>query len=186
MSLENEIQESLKEGRLPCASAWSIAKTSGASVPEVGQAAEAMGVRISDCLLGCFGGEKRKRRERSTPPVAQGLSPRAKVWLADGGGALAFGEGKMRLLELIAEHGSLKSAAEAMGLEYKKAWLHLEEMEKRLGTSVVERQRGGSSGGGSHLTEAASALLSRYRRYQADVIAYANARFAHHFGKENA
>jgi molybdate transport repressor ModE-like protein len=118
--------------------------------------------------------------------VAQGLSPRAKVWLADGEGALAFGEGKMRLLELIAEHGSLKSAAEAMGLEYKKAWLHIEEMEKRLGESVVERHRGGKSGGGTSLSEAAIELLRRYRHYQEDVIAYANARFAHHFGQGEA
>ncbi|MGE4296244.1 MAG: winged helix-turn-helix domain-containing protein [Campylobacterales bacterium] len=183
MKLEEKISASLKEGRLPCGTAWAIAKESGESVPQVGKTAEKMGVRISDCMLGCFGGEKRKKTPEPAP-IIQGLSPRAKVWLADEEGALAFGEGKMKLLELIEAHGSLKSAAEAMGLEYKKAWLHLQEMEKRLGAGVVERHRGGSSGGGSSLTPQARTLLEHYRRYQEDVIAYANARFKLHFGGE--
>ncbi len=41
-------------GRLPCREAWAIAEETGRSRLAVAQAAEALGVRISACQLGCF------------------------------------------------------------------------------------------------------------------------------------
>jgi hypothetical protein len=48
------IEAALEEGALPCAKAWSVAKELGLDRLSVGRAADAMGVRISDCQLGCF------------------------------------------------------------------------------------------------------------------------------------
>jgi hydrogenase maturation protease len=53
-ALRQAIEEGLEEGRLPCARAWAIAKRLGLERLEVGRAAEALGIRISRCQLGCF------------------------------------------------------------------------------------------------------------------------------------
>lgn len=39
---------------LPCATAWKIAEREGLPRPVVGSAADALGVRIAPCQLGCF------------------------------------------------------------------------------------------------------------------------------------
>lgn len=50
----DEIEARLKEGRLPCAAAWTVAKRLRRPRLEVSGAAEALGIRISRCQLGCF------------------------------------------------------------------------------------------------------------------------------------
>lgn len=44
----------LEEGRLSCARAWGVAERLGEERLAVGQAADALGIRISHCQLGCF------------------------------------------------------------------------------------------------------------------------------------
>jgi hypothetical protein len=52
--MEQAIRESLILGRLPCAVAWAIAARFGASKLQVANAAEGLGIRISQCQLGAF------------------------------------------------------------------------------------------------------------------------------------
>ncbi len=52
--LREAIEESLEEGRLPCARAWAIARRLHLKRLAVGRAADALGIRISRCQLGCF------------------------------------------------------------------------------------------------------------------------------------
>ena len=52
--LSEEIRTRLQEGRLPCATAWLVAKRLGMSKLEVSGAAEALGIRVCCCQLGCF------------------------------------------------------------------------------------------------------------------------------------
>lgn len=52
--LAAEIRARLVQGRLPCAAAWAVAEQMGRTRLEVSGAAEALGVRISRCQLGCF------------------------------------------------------------------------------------------------------------------------------------
>jgi len=52
--LQAAILAGLEEGQLPCARAWAIAHRLGLERREVGQAADALGVRIGRCQLGCF------------------------------------------------------------------------------------------------------------------------------------
>lgn len=54
LPLREQIQAHLEDGHLPCPSAWGIARRLGVERIEVGRAADALGVRISRCLLGCF------------------------------------------------------------------------------------------------------------------------------------
>jgi hypothetical protein len=52
--LEQAIRDGLVEGRLPCAEAWVIAARFGLPKLEVGNAAEKLEIRISQCQLGAF------------------------------------------------------------------------------------------------------------------------------------
>ncbi len=57
-----------------------------------------------------------------------------------------LGHGKMRLLELIRETGSISAAGRAMGMSYRRAWLLVDEMNRMFSRPVVESQRGGKQG----------------------------------------
>lgn len=52
--LEKKIKSSLVNGRLPCAIAFKIAKELKVSPRDVGDAANRLAVKISNCQLGCF------------------------------------------------------------------------------------------------------------------------------------
>jgi len=52
--LEAELRRVAPEGFLPCAKAWALARRLGISKLEVSGAAEALGIRIVQCQLGCF------------------------------------------------------------------------------------------------------------------------------------
>jgi molybdate transport system regulatory protein len=78
-------------------------------------------------------------------------------------GAEAFGPGKARLLELIEEHGSIRSAAAAMSMSYRHAWLLLQAVEDTFGAPVITTATGGAKGGGAKLTELGRSVVARYR-----------------------
>ena len=52
--LEMEIQDSLVDGKLPCAVAFSIAKKLKVSPRQVGDTANKSNIKINSCQLGCF------------------------------------------------------------------------------------------------------------------------------------
>jgi len=52
--LEEEMQASLVDGKLPCAEAFRIAKQFKVVPREVGDAANTLKIKISGCQLGCF------------------------------------------------------------------------------------------------------------------------------------
>jgi molybdate transport system regulatory protein len=75
----------------------------------------------------------------------------------------ALGPGKVRLLELVAETGSIRKAAAAMKMSYRKAWLLLKALEETFGRPLVETVTGGAQGGGASLTALGKAVVTRYR-----------------------
>ena len=56
--LVSTIKASLKKGYLPCPVAWKIAKDYSISKIAVGEIADRLGIRITNCQLGCFKIEK--------------------------------------------------------------------------------------------------------------------------------
>lgn len=72
-----------------------------------------------------------------------------------------------QLLQAVAAHGSLNSAADALGRSYAHAQRRIVELEDAFGP-LVDRSRGGSGGGGSELTATAEQLLARFQRLQAE------------------
>jgi molybdate transport system regulatory protein len=79
----------------------------------------------------------------------------------------ALGPGMAELLERIASHGSIRSAAASMNMSYRKAWLLIQELQKTFDGSVVTAAVGGVAGGGTKLTELGEKLLQCYRRIEA-------------------
>ena len=53
-AVEEMIRSRVEEGRLPCGAAHAIAKALGVPVMAVGQVAEELRIKISQCQLGCF------------------------------------------------------------------------------------------------------------------------------------
>lgn len=92
-----------------------------------------------------------------------------KLWLSTVSGEGIIGEGKVRLLEEIASHGSLSAAAENMGMSYRKAWGDIKKAEQLLGFPLTEKHRGGKSGGRSLLTPQADRLLKAYHALKKEI-----------------
>ena len=52
--LESAVQASLKDGYLSCPAAWRIAKEANVPKIAVGKITDRLGVRITNCQIGCF------------------------------------------------------------------------------------------------------------------------------------
>ncbi len=89
-----------------------------------------------------------------------------KVWLSAMTGDGAVGETEYRLLKHIATSQSLKAASDDIGVSYRKAWGDLKKAEEILGYQLIEKQRGGKTGGTSVLTERAHKLIEAYEALQ--------------------
>ena len=70
---------------------------------------------------------------------------RLHLWMESGGGTV-FGMGRLQLLERIETCGSLKAAAEDLGMSYRAAWGKLKASEEALGIALVEKLGGNKSG----------------------------------------
>ena len=75
----------------------------------------------------------------------------------------ALGPGKIRLLELVAETGSIRKAAAGMKMSYRKAWLLLKALKETFGEALVETTTGGKAGGGARLTRLGRFVVAQYR-----------------------
>lgn len=75
----------------------------------------------------------------------------------------ALGPGKVRLLELVGETGSISAAGRAMGMSYRRAWLLVDALNQTFRQPVVQTRGGGVGGGGASLTQFGSDLVRRYR-----------------------
>ncbi|MEH3143949.1 MAG: LysR family transcriptional regulator [Methylobacterium frigidaeris] len=96
----------------------------------------------------------------------------------DLGPAARIGPGKVRLLELIAEHGSISAAGRALGMSYRRAWMLVADLNRVLAHPVVEGQAGGPGGGGASLTPLGADLVRRYRAVERAALAAAEAQMA--------
>jgi len=83
------------------------------------------------------------------------------------GKAIAIGPGKIDLLEAIEKSGSLTSAARAMGMSYRRAWMLVDTMNRCFRAPLVEASVGGTRGGGSTLSALGRDVVRRYRRIEA-------------------
>ena len=52
--LENKIKDALVNGKLPCATAFQIAKEYKVTPKEIGETCNKLGIKVRSCQLGCF------------------------------------------------------------------------------------------------------------------------------------
>lgn len=84
------------------------------------------------------------------------------LWI-ENNGTRFFGPGPVELLERIAETGSIKQAAQQMGMSYKKAWDLVNNMNTMAAQPFVVTSTGGEKGGGSILSEEAKQMIQYHR-----------------------
>jgi len=75
----------------------------------------------------------------------------------------ALGPGKVRLLELVAETGSIRKAAAGMKMSYRRAWLLLKALDEAFDEPLVATATGGKAGGGALLTPLGWRVVKEYR-----------------------
>jgi molybdate transport system regulatory protein len=81
-----------------------------------------------------------------------------------------IGHGRVQLLELIGQHGSIAKAAKAMDMSYKRAWYLMDEFNSMFADPLIERQHGGRGGGAAKLTPFGAELVRQYRDMEAKVL----------------
>jgi hypothetical protein len=54
IELEKKIRESLVEGKLPCPTAFQIAKDLKVTTKEIGETCNKLHIKVRSCQLGCF------------------------------------------------------------------------------------------------------------------------------------
>jgi len=105
----------------------------------------------------------REERERRSPVPSGSAVLTIRI---DHGGERLLGPGKVRLMELIGELGSISAAGRAMGMSYRRAWLLVDAVNASFRAPLVEKQTGGSGGGGAGLTRLGREVVARYRRIE--------------------
>ena len=92
----------------------------------------------------------------------KGFAVNGSLWI-ECNGEKFFGPGPVELLEKIDATGSISPAAKQMQMSYKKAWEIIDFLNTQAASPLVVTQTGGSSGGGSTITEEAKQMISWYR-----------------------
>jgi molybdate transport system regulatory protein len=85
--------------------------------------------------------------------------------------ATRLGPGKVRLLELIGERGSISAAGRDMGMSYRRAWLLVDSLNRCFKEPVVLTQLGGSGGGGAALSGFGQTVVDHYRAMEDEAAA---------------
>ena len=87
------------------------------------------------------------------------LKPRFRVMV---GPAIALGPGKIKLLLLVEETGSINRAAVQMNMSYMRAWTLVRTMNRCFKSDLVASARGGRTGGGARLTPLGRKVVALY------------------------
>ncbi len=84
------------------------------------------------------------------------------IWVAREGGGPFLGPGRIALLRKIDELGSIRAAAKALKMSYRRAWRHIEALNREAPVPLVVTAIGGRGGGGATLTPAGYAVLELF------------------------
>jgi molybdate transport system regulatory protein len=94
------------------------------------------------------------------------LAVKSKIWIEDENGKVVFGAGRLRILELVDQYGSIHAAAKELRMSYRAVWGKIKATEDRLGQPLVRRKPDGARRGGSELTPFAGVIMEMFRQMQ--------------------
>ena len=100
---------------------------------------------------------------------------RLRVWLEHDDNTY-IGIGSTLLLKHVEELGSLRQAAAALGMSYRRAWGKLKNAEERIGHPLVEKTKG--KGQKFNLSPYGKDIMDRFLTFYLDVEDYATKRAA--------
>lgn len=95
---------------------------------------------------------------------------RLRVWIEQED-EIYIGIGSTLLLQHIEKLGSLRKAAEELGMSYRRAWGKLKNAEERIGQPLVEKTRG--KGQRFNLSPFGKELMEKFLHFYLDVEEYA-------------
>ncbi len=81
-------------------------------------------------------------------------------------GRLLVGRDRIKLLEAVAEHGSITKAAKVAGFSYKTAWDAVNAINNLLPGPAFVTKAGGRSGGGAEVTAEGRRLIATFHRLE--------------------
>ena len=91
------------------------------------------------------------------------------------GNIKAIGPGKIALLEAIRDTGSISGAARKLRMSYRRAWMLVDDLNRRLSKDVVEATPGGKLGGGTTLSPTGHKLVNLYRDIERKALRHTSA-----------
>ena len=109
------------------------------------------------------------------------LQPKSKTWI-ESDGEVVFGAGRAALFQAIEETGSIRQAANKLGMSYRAAWGKIKATEERLGIKLVEKHAGGHQSGAT-LTPQAKKLMDLFQQFKRDSEASIDKLFMQYFRK---
>jgi molybdate transport system regulatory protein len=109
------------------------------------------------------------------------MTPQFNLWLEQND-EVVMSIWRARLLQAIAETGSISAAAAQLDIHYRTAWQKIHEMETRLGQKLVATQTGGKQGGGASLTPAALDYLNKFTLFTQQIETHIQAQYQVIFG----
>ncbi len=95
------------------------------------------------------------------------LRIKGRIWLETSDGERFMGNGRLELLTLIQETGSINQAAKAMKMSYKRAWELVSSLNRLTEKPLVITQTGGERGGGAVVTDEGVRYLRYYTELRA-------------------
>ena len=100
------------------------------------------------------------RRAAGTAPHLLGTVIKTKVWM-ELNDRFVIGDGGLKLLLGVLEHGSLLGAAREIGWSYRHAWGYLKRAEATLGAPLTTPRPGKGASRGMTLTETGRIVLEQ-------------------------
>lgn len=90
-------------------------------------------------------------------------------------GQSVTGGGRITLLQLIHETGSISEAARIMKMSYRQAWEQIQHMNSNFPFPLVIKSSGGKGGGGTIVTKEGLRLIESFQELQAKFAHYCEA-----------
>lgn len=81
-------------------------------------------------------------------------------------GRFLVGRDRIKLLEAVAEYGSITKAAKVVGFSYKTAWDAVNAINNLLPSPAFVTKAGGRSGGGAEVTPEGRRLIATFHRLE--------------------
>ena len=102
-------------------------------------------------------------RKKTKSSRTRSMLPRFRILRGDD---IALGPGKVELLALIGQTGSINRAARRMGMSYMRAWSLVRTINRCFKQPLVLVSRGGKGGGGAELTETGAKVVALYQQME--------------------